>query len=37
VKGLHTPEKLLMNRILEELKDDNIKYRVFTTPMPPKR
>ncbi len=37
VKGLHTPEKLLMNRILEELKDENIKYRVFTTPMPPKR
>ncbi|MFH1323045.1 MAG: DUF655 domain-containing protein [Methanobacteriota archaeon] len=37
VKGLHTPEKLLMNRILEELKYENIKYRVFTTPMPPKR
>ncbi|TRZ92178.1 MAG: DUF655 domain-containing protein [Methanosarcinales archaeon] len=37
VKGLHTPEKLLMNRILEELKDESIKYRVFTTPMPPKR
>jgi len=37
VKGLHTPEKLLMNRILEELKDETIKYRVFTTPMPPKR
>jgi putative nucleotide binding protein len=37
VKGLHTPEKLLMNRILEELKDENIKYRVFTTPMPLKR
>jgi putative nucleotide binding protein len=37
VKGLHTPEKLLMNRILDELKDENIKYRVFTTPMPPKR
>jgi len=37
VKGLHTPEKLIMNRILDELKDENIKYRVFTTPMPPKR
>ena len=37
VKGLHTPEKLIMNRVLEELKDENIKYRVFTTPMPPKR
>ncbi len=37
VKGLHSPEKLLMNRIIEELKDENIKYRIFTTPMPPKR
>ncbi len=37
VKGLHTPEKLIANRVLQELKDDNIKYRVFTTPMPPKR
>ncbi len=37
VKGLHAPEKLLTNRIMEELKDENIKYRVFTTPMPPKR
>jgi len=37
VKGLHAPEKLLMNRIMEELKDENIKYRIFTTPMPPKR
>ncbi len=37
VKGLHTPEKLIANRVMEELKDDNIKYRVFTTPMPPKR
>ncbi len=37
VKGLHAPEKLITNRILEELKDDTIKYRVFTTPMPPKR
>lgn len=37
VKGLHAPEKLFTNRILEELKDENIKYRVFTAPMPPKR
>ncbi len=37
VRGLHAPEKLLMNRIMEELKDENIKYRVFTTPMPPKK
>lgn len=37
VKGLHAPEKLLMHRIMDELKDENIKYRVFTTPMPPKR
>lgn len=37
VKGLHAPEKLITNRVLDELKDDNIKYRVFTTPMPPKR
>ncbi|GFO97669.1 putative RNA-binding protein [groundwater metagenome] len=37
VKGLHAPEKLLTNRILEELKEGNIKYRIFTTPMPPKR
>ncbi len=37
VKGLHAPEKLIMNRVIDELKDDNIKYRIFTTPMPPKR
>ncbi|KCZ72914.1 putative RNA-binding protein [Candidatus Methanoperedens nitroreducens] len=37
VKGLHAPEKLITNRIMDELKDDTIKYRVFTTPMPPKR
>jgi putative nucleotide binding protein len=35
VKGLHTPEKLITNRVLDELKDDNIKYRIFTTPPPP--
>ena len=33
VKGLHTPERLITHRIEEELKDDNIKYRVFTTPL----
>ncbi len=37
VKGLHAPEKLIAHRVLDELKDDNIKYRIFTTPMPPKR
>ena len=37
IKGIHAPEKLIMNRVLDELKDDNIKYRIFTTPMPPKR
>lgn len=37
VKGLHAPEKLIAHRTLDELKDDNIKYRVFTTPMPQKR
>lgn len=37
VKGLHSPEKLIANRVLDELKDENIKYRIFTTPMPPKR
>lgn len=37
VKGLHSPEKLIAHRVLDELKDENIKYRVFTTPMPPKR
>lgn len=37
VKGLHSPEKLIAHRVLEELKDENIKYRIFTTPMPPKR
>ncbi len=33
VGAMHTPEKVVMNRILEELKDDNIKYRLFTRPM----
>lgn len=37
VKGLHSPEKLIAHRVMEELKDDNIKYRIFTTSMPPKR
>ncbi len=35
VKGLHAPEKLIANRVMEELKDESIKYRIFTTPMPP--
>jgi len=35
VKGLHAPEKLISNRVMDELKDENIKYRIFTTPMPP--
>jgi len=37
VKGIHAPEKLIAHRVVEELKEDNIKYRIFTTPMPPKR
>lgn len=37
VKGLHAPEKLIAHRVMDELKDDNIKYRIFTTPMPSKR
>ncbi|MCE8422901.1 MAG: DUF655 domain-containing protein [Candidatus Methanoperedens sp.] len=37
VKSLHSPEKLIANRVLDELKDENIKYRIFTTPMPQKR
>jgi putative nucleotide binding protein len=37
VKGLHTPEKLIAHRVMDELKDDNIKYRIFTTPMPLRR
>lgn len=34
VKGLHSPEKLIAHRVMEELKEDNIKYRIFTTAMP---
>lgn len=37
VKGIHSPEKLIANRVIDELKDENIKYRLFTTPMPSKR
>jgi putative nucleotide binding protein len=33
VGGVHIPQKIIVNRILEELKDDNIKYRLFTTAM----
>lgn len=32
VKGVHNPEKLIAKRIEDELMDDRIKYRVFTTP-----
>jgi len=31
VKGLHNPEKLIAKRIEDELMEDRIKYRVFTT------
>jgi len=31
VKGLHNPEKLIAKRVEDELMDDRIKYRVFTT------
>jgi putative nucleotide binding protein len=31
VKGLHYPEKLIGKRIEDELMDDRIKYRIFTT------
>ncbi|MBW6518210.1 MAG: DUF655 domain-containing protein [ANME-2 cluster archaeon] len=36
VKGLHTPEKLIVHRIIDELKDENVKYRLFTTPPKPR-
>jgi len=31
VKGLHSPEKLIAKRVEDELMDDRIKYRVFTS------
>lgn len=31
VKGLHNPEKIICKRVEDELMDDRIKYRVFTT------
>ncbi len=31
VKGLHNPEKLITKRVEDELMDEKIKYRVFTT------
>ncbi len=31
VKGLHGPEKLIARRVEDELMDDRIKYRVFTS------
>jgi putative nucleotide binding protein len=30
VKGLHHPEKIIANRIEEELREENVKYRLFT-------
>lgn len=30
VKGLHHPERLIIHRIVEELKDEHVKYKVFT-------
>jgi len=30
VKGMHHPDKLIVKRIEEELKDEDIKYRIFT-------
>ncbi|MCK4938076.1 MAG: DUF655 domain-containing protein [Methanosarcinales archaeon] len=36
VKGLHTPEKLIVHRIIDELKEENVKYRLFTTPPKPR-
>ncbi|MDY0386732.1 MAG: DUF655 domain-containing protein [Methanolobus sp.] len=34
-EGVHSPIKIVVNRIIEELKDENIKYRLFT--IPPRR
>ncbi len=31
VKGMHHPEKLIARRVEEELQDDHIKYRIFTS------
>ena len=31
IKGLHYPERLLAKRVEDELMDDKIKYRIFTT------
>lgn len=31
IKGLHYPERLIAKRIEDELMDDRIKYRIFTT------
>lgn len=32
IGSLHSPQKMISNRIIDELKDENIKYRIFTTP-----
>ena len=29
VAGLHRPKEVLVERILEELRDDDLKYRIF--------
>jgi putative nucleotide binding protein len=33
VKGIYNPEKLVASRVEEELKDERVKYRVFTKEM----
>ncbi|HID26346.1 MAG TPA: DUF655 domain-containing protein [Methanosarcinales archaeon] len=33
VKGIHAPEKTIAHRIIDELKNKNIKYRIFTKPI----
>lgn len=33
IRGLHAPEKILAHRVIDELKDEQVKYRVFTTSM----
>lgn len=33
IRGLHAPEKILAHRVIDELKDEQVKYRVFTTPI----
>jgi putative nucleotide binding protein len=35
IGSLHSPQKIISHRIIDELKDENIKYRLFT--IPPRR